>query len=696
MRVLSAASGMPAPANRPPAPPSAGGVASAEAAPALASAAGLTVSSPSEPAELEAEALAARVMAPPVGTTTPVRVGAADAGHVHRRCAECDEEHDRKDAAGPEGEIRRSADGAPRAAPKRLLDGGGQPLPAAEREFFEARFGHDFSRVRIHADEHAARSASELSASAFTLKNDIAFAHGRYQPGSDRGRHLLAHELAHVVQQGEAAPIAGAGRSPAPTSPGAPRIARQVDGGAPPTTAARAGAGASPPATMDRRPAEALNDPNFPLQAGCLAVRGACPQFPVSGGVVDRAEVEHRWNEECRSSTQYQGPDIWPTAEECKLATTGAPLSADQVAELQKLVNDVAAIATNGGLSREELDDAAHAIGIARIALERAGVSGEALTKAMASPAKPAGPSSVSRPDVLLAGGGALAARVATGASVTGGAAAAGASTATAAGTATTSTGVTLSVVGESAAAGAAGSASAGTAATVGTASAATVAGAVVIVAAAAAVVVGLSLLLRRYAQQNTVRVDPVTPRLFKEARDQLKRVRDRPADKAAPRVAPPPGKSSQPQPDPDVDIDEVPEETERDCDKQAKEPCVPAPIIRKGGNSKFTRRHNRCADKVTLPRFVKRDICIDGKAFDALDGDNVLWEIKGHAFSFARFYKDPRNAARVVEEIIDEAREERRKARKCGYGFKIGVRDKGLKEAIERVSDFLVELIRC
>jgi hypothetical protein len=81
------------------------------------------------------------------------------------------------------------------------MRGGGQPLPAGERTFFERRFGHDFSSIRIHADNHAAQTSRALNARAFTVGTDIAFDSGEYQPGTESGRHLLAHELTHTIQQ---------------------------------------------------------------------------------------------------------------------------------------------------------------------------------------------------------------------------------------------------------------------------------------------------------------------------------------------------------------------------------------------------------------------------------------------------------------------------------------------------------------
>lgn len=82
----------------------------------------------------------------------------------------------------------------------------GQPLPKQLRGEMEQRFGEDFSRVRLHTDARAAESAAELNANAFTVGNDIMFNHSRFNPGTTRGQRLLAHELAHVVQQSRGGP----------------------------------------------------------------------------------------------------------------------------------------------------------------------------------------------------------------------------------------------------------------------------------------------------------------------------------------------------------------------------------------------------------------------------------------------------------------------------------------------------------
>lgn len=82
-----------------------------------------------------------------------------------------------------------------------VLASPGRPLDASTREFFAARFGHDFGEVRIHDDATAAASARGVRALAYTVGKDVVFGAGQYSPGTKSGRHLLAHELTHVIQQ---------------------------------------------------------------------------------------------------------------------------------------------------------------------------------------------------------------------------------------------------------------------------------------------------------------------------------------------------------------------------------------------------------------------------------------------------------------------------------------------------------------
>jgi Domain of unknown function (DUF4157) len=86
-----------------------------------------------------------------------------------------------------------------------VLRSSGAPLDGATRSSMESRFGHDFSSVRVHSDARAAASAQAVGARAYTVGDSIAFGAGRYAPHTRSGEQLLAHELAHTVQQRGAA-----------------------------------------------------------------------------------------------------------------------------------------------------------------------------------------------------------------------------------------------------------------------------------------------------------------------------------------------------------------------------------------------------------------------------------------------------------------------------------------------------------
>ncbi|WP_333858696.1 eCIS core domain-containing protein [Denitromonas sp.] len=103
------------------------------------------------------------------------------------------------------GEVPASVD--------RTLSRGGEPLASSARAFFEPRFAHDFSRVRVHRDAASAASARDVSAHAYTVGHHLVFAAGRYAPGTAAGLSLLAHELAHVVQQNASPALARVQRS---------------------------------------------------------------------------------------------------------------------------------------------------------------------------------------------------------------------------------------------------------------------------------------------------------------------------------------------------------------------------------------------------------------------------------------------------------------------------------------------------
>lgn len=124
------------------------------------------------------------------------------------------------------------------------VKGGGQPLDPATRTTMESRFNHDFSSVRIHADERAARSAADIDAQAYTTGGQIVFGAGQYSPQSSSGQALLAHELTHVVQQGAAGPTTMARRHHPPAATTLPTRG--------PSATSRAARRKSPASTFDR------------------------------------------------------------------------------------------------------------------------------------------------------------------------------------------------------------------------------------------------------------------------------------------------------------------------------------------------------------------------------------------------------------------------------------------------------------
>jgi hypothetical protein len=122
----------------------------------------------------------------------------------------------------------------------------GQPLDAATRAFMEPRFGHDFSQVRVHADAKAAESARAVHARAYAVGPDVIFAAGQYVPATQSGRQLLAHELAHTVQQSRGGSGVGAEQQ-------ADAAAANIVGGSSLSLAALGGA----PISLQAKPAEA-------------------------------------------------------------------------------------------------------------------------------------------------------------------------------------------------------------------------------------------------------------------------------------------------------------------------------------------------------------------------------------------------------------------------------------------------------
>jgi hypothetical protein len=141
-------------------------------------------------------------------------------------CPECEKEQREKQASGKGlfGSVEdamlqaKAVSGPVQAAPQlesrvNAMRGSGEPLATPLREFFEPRFGCDFSGVRLHTDAGASEMARDARALAFTAGRDVVFGPGQFSPDTESGRRMLAHELTHVVQQGQAMSAPSAGHS---------------------------------------------------------------------------------------------------------------------------------------------------------------------------------------------------------------------------------------------------------------------------------------------------------------------------------------------------------------------------------------------------------------------------------------------------------------------------------------------------
>ncbi|MFD9005521.1 DUF4157 domain-containing protein [Streptomyces sp. NPDC059582] len=162
--------------------------------------AGLPVSAPGDADEREADELAERAatgqhVGPASGVGTRLQRCPGGCGPVPCR-HENDAERLQRKATG----LLPTADRS-RASVDAVFDSPGQPLETPVRTVFEQHFGHDFAHVRVHTGTDADRAAAHVAAAAFTVAPHVVFAGGRYAPGTAAGARLLAHELAHVVQQ---------------------------------------------------------------------------------------------------------------------------------------------------------------------------------------------------------------------------------------------------------------------------------------------------------------------------------------------------------------------------------------------------------------------------------------------------------------------------------------------------------------
>jgi hypothetical protein len=186
--------------------------------------------------EREAERVAQRVvnMREPSPVVAPTLHSSTS---LQRKCA-CGGSSEEECSCAKKGSSLQRAEAGPNApvtAPPivhQVLATPGRPLSSEIRAYMEPRFGHDFSGVRVHTDSYAAESAGAVNALAYTVGRNIAFASGQYSTSSDFGRRLLAHELAHVVQQGGAGSVHNWNAGTASVG----GIVQRQDAGTPPQT----------------------------------------------------------------------------------------------------------------------------------------------------------------------------------------------------------------------------------------------------------------------------------------------------------------------------------------------------------------------------------------------------------------------------------------------------------------------------
>ncbi|MEO8960798.1 MAG: DUF4157 domain-containing protein, partial [Ginsengibacter sp.] len=156
----------------------------------------LTIGPVDDPYEREADAVAERVMRMPANETSSpfFQPKALFVTPIQRKCAACEDEE--------KLQMKResSAIGGMTAPPvvHDVINSGGHSLDRGTRNFMESRFDYDFNDVQIHDDTLAHKSSRDINALAYTHGNHVVFGEGQYQPNTNLGKQLLAHELTHV------------------------------------------------------------------------------------------------------------------------------------------------------------------------------------------------------------------------------------------------------------------------------------------------------------------------------------------------------------------------------------------------------------------------------------------------------------------------------------------------------------------
>ncbi len=303
------------------------------------------------------------------GTQTRVRPTAAPAasftpapsGLLQRKCAcggsaglegECEECRKEREAESIGGSQTLQRGAASRTEPTEVppivydvLRSPGQPLDFETRAFFEPRFGHDFSRVHVHTDARAAESAAALNAEAYTVGSHVVFGSGRCRLDTLGGVHLIAHELAHTIQQGTQAPIL--------------QKSFRVGGVDDPAEAA-ADRAADAAVRSDPMPSLAMSEPvirrRWVERTPDKDVRVVWEDYKTRYRVTRTRELRPH------TETQYFPPSVtadadrtnlWLRVEWCQGTKGSVELGADVPQQLQNLIRDILQTIASGGKAED-------------------------------------------------------------------------------------------------------------------------------------------------------------------------------------------------------------------------------------------------------------------------------------------------------------------------------------------------------
>jgi hypothetical protein len=493
-----------------------------------------------------------------------------------------------------------------------VLRSPGRPLDSAARATMEPRFGRDFSQVQVHTDGQAAKSARAVNAMAYTVGRDIVFGEGQYRPDNLQGQKLLAHELAHTIQQNQATAYhRNLTASRNPVSERAAKLASQaVIDRSPPLPQLNSSIGIA----RQERDSGVLEGSTEYLneQIACVIRLGGCPESR-DAGLPSPGEIT-QYNEDCRKETDYKGPDIEPNDIACHQFSSGVIIDEQRINELHRLMKEYRQRLDRNEISAEGIEQVNHAIDRAEQAIRRY------------LPTQEGEPSSAERGSTIKNAfvGGFLVAPAGENIAFT----AAGRTIAAAGGLAAddvTGIGVADDVVIP-----------------------------FVIIAAGALLLIGL------FSAGSSIVVDPGAVEAVENAirtiEEVLTRPRVVPEERVEPRLVP----------------REIPQERTR---RRRREDCQAYPLrYHRGGDSIHNTCADLHPDIINIhpgsDYFVKPPR-MPGKSFDALSADGTVWEVKTQSGKTAT---DPRLRRRTVDRFIAEATFEKSVATACGYPYKFAI----------------------